>query len=138
MLDKRTLEKLAVLRLDDAGYLLNNDRASSAYYLAGYAVELGLKACIAKSIHSNAIPDLAFVRSIYSHNLSDLIGVAGLTQLLNEEIDSNQDFAKHWAITNQWNGTSRYEVWDIMAARTLFVAIGDNQTGVFQWMKKFW
>jgi len=41
MLDRRTLEKLAVLRLDDAGYLLNNDRASSAYYLAGYAVELG-------------------------------------------------------------------------------------------------
>lgn len=46
MLAKNDLEKLAQIRLEDSLFLLQAGRASSAYYLAGYAVELALKACI--------------------------------------------------------------------------------------------
>ena len=42
------LQALAQAKLDDAKLLFDNGRFSNAYYLAGYAVELGLKACIAR------------------------------------------------------------------------------------------
>ena len=64
MLTKADLEALATTRLEDAQILLQAQRASSAYYLAGYAIELALKACIAKSFLPNVIPDKAFVTEI--------------------------------------------------------------------------
>ena len=71
MLTKEDLEALSETRLQDAILLLESGRASSAYYLAGYAVELALKACIAKSFHPNAIPDKAFVNEIYTQQLGE-------------------------------------------------------------------
>ncbi len=53
MLTKADLEALAETRLEDSIFLLQAGRSSSAYYLAGYAVELALKACIAKSFQPN-------------------------------------------------------------------------------------
>lgn len=66
------------MRLDDAVLLWQNHKASSAYYLAGYAVELGLKAVICKLFQPDAIPDKAFVNAIYTHQFSQLLNVAGL------------------------------------------------------------
>ena len=45
---KKDLEALADTRLGDATHLFKGARYSAAYYLAGYAVELGIKACIAR------------------------------------------------------------------------------------------
>jgi HEPN domain-containing protein len=42
------LQRLSRLRIRDAKILLKNGAHESAYYLAGYAVECALKACIAK------------------------------------------------------------------------------------------
>lgn len=39
------LQRLAIERLADARALLTTKRWSGAFYLAGYAVECGLKAC---------------------------------------------------------------------------------------------
>jgi HEPN domain-containing protein len=44
------LQKLAEDRLLDAEALLAAGRWSAAYYLAGYAVECAIKACIAKLV----------------------------------------------------------------------------------------
>ena len=78
MLKKADLQTLAATRLADAELLLMAGRSSSAYYLAGYSVELALKACISSSFFSDAIPDKAFVTEIYTHNLEKLLGAAGL------------------------------------------------------------
>ena len=67
MLTRHDLQQLARLRLDDALFLQQVGRSSSAYYLAGYAVELALKACIAKLFQPDVIPDRAFVNAIYTH-----------------------------------------------------------------------
>lgn len=67
MLTKTDLETLAQVRLDDSLFLLQAGRSSSAYYLAGYAVELALKACISKLIQTNVIPEKAFINAIYTH-----------------------------------------------------------------------
>ena len=47
-----------------------------AYYLAGYAVECALKACIAKGTLRGEFPDKKRVDSSYSHNLRELFKVA--------------------------------------------------------------
>src|SRR5688572_16642943 len=51
-------QQLAERWLVDAKRLLDDHRWSAAYYLAGYAVECGLKACILKRV--GATPELIF------------------------------------------------------------------------------
>ena len=46
-INKTELIKLAEAKARDAHLLLQNERYSNAYYLVGYAVEIGLKAIIA-------------------------------------------------------------------------------------------
>jgi hypothetical protein len=45
---RRDFRTLAELRAEEARVLLRSRRQLGAYYLAGYAVECALKACIAK------------------------------------------------------------------------------------------
>ena len=46
-MNRADFQRLADVRIDEAGVLLAAGRWSGAYYLAGYAVECALKACIA-------------------------------------------------------------------------------------------
>src|SRR2546425_2666201 len=50
------LQLLAEERLSDAQVLLANGRFGAAYYLAGYAIECALKACIAKLTKAEDFP----------------------------------------------------------------------------------
>ena len=47
-MNRYDLRKLAKIRLKEAQILLKNGNYDGAYYLSGYVVECGLKACIAK------------------------------------------------------------------------------------------
>jgi hypothetical protein len=118
--------------------LLNFNRSSSAYYLAGYSVELALKACISKLFHPDIIPDKALVNAIYTHKLDSLIGTAGLRLQFDADIKADSQFAAYWAITNNWSEESRYQLWDPISAATLLQAISDPSHGVFQWVKRHW
>ena len=138
MLTKTDLEALASVRLEDARFLLEADRSSSAYYLAGYAVELALKACIAKSLQPNIIPDKAFVLAIYTHSLQQLLKTAGLWPKFNEDAKADPKLAAAWGIASKWAESSRYELWDRISAGNLIDAIGHAQHGVFQWVKRHW
>jgi HEPN domain-containing protein len=77
MIGKADLETLAGVRLEDAKQLFASGQYSGAYYLSGYAIELAIKASIAKVFKANSIPDKAFVNAIYSHNLKDLLSLGG-------------------------------------------------------------
>lgn len=126
------------MRLEDALLLLQAGRSSSAYYLAGYAVELAFKACIAKSFQPNVIPDKAFVLAIYTRSLRDLLSTAGLLQNFQAAAKADPQLARAWGVVSRWTEGSRYELWDSGAATTLLTAIQDQQHGVFQWLKKYW
>jgi len=102
MMSKSDLEKLALLRLEDAIFLLEANRCSSAYYLAGYSLELALKACIAKLVQANTIPDKAFMNAIYVHKLDDLLGLSGLHPAFNADTKADPQLAAHWAIATKW------------------------------------
>src|SRR5712692_7809587 len=119
MLTKNDLERLAQVRLEDAIFLLQSNRCSSAYYLAGYAIELALKACIAKLVQPNTIPEKAFINAIHTHKLDSLLSTAGLRPAFDNEVKADAQFAAYWAIANNWSEESRYEFWDPFAAASL-------------------
>ena len=79
MIRRSELRRLAEMRLGDAHSLLNARRYPASYYIVGYAVECGLKACIARRFHANATPERQLVNSAHTHSLENLIGVAELT-----------------------------------------------------------
>jgi hypothetical protein len=69
-------QMIAFLRLEEAQILLAAESFSGAYYLAGYAVECALKACIAKATHQHDFPDKKRVNDSYSHDLTLLLRTA--------------------------------------------------------------
>jgi HEPN domain-containing protein len=138
MLTKADLQALASTRLEDALILFKAGRTSSAYYLAGYAVELALKACIAKAFQPDVIPDKAFVVEIYTHSLEKLLGAAGLTAQFTIDSKADPELAAAWGIASKWTEASRYSLWDSVTSGSLIAAIADQHHGVFQWVKKHW
>jgi hypothetical protein len=138
MLTKKDLEMLADTRLDDATYLLNGARYSSAYYLAGYAVELGIKACIADVFEADVIPDKSFVNAIYSHRLDELLRLAGIEGQLQADMKNDSLLAAAWGVASKWTEVSRYEMWDQFAATSMIHAVAERNHGVLQWLKKHW
>jgi hypothetical protein len=138
MMTKSDLEKLALLRLEDAIFLLQANRCSSAYYLAGYSLELALKACIAKLVQPNTIPDKAFVNAIYVHKFDSLLNLSGLRPAFDTDAKADPQLAAHWAIANNWSEESRYAFWDPFATASLIQAIHEPNHGVFPWVRKHW
>lgn len=56
-MDRRDLQALSKARLIEAKALLRLGLNDGAYYLAGYAVECAIKACIAKGSLRHEFPD---------------------------------------------------------------------------------
>jgi hypothetical protein len=138
VLTKSDLERLAQIRLDDSLLLLQAKRSSSAYYLAGYSVELALKACVAKLIQLNVIPDKGFINAVYTHKFDSLLSTAGLLPQFQAEARTDHEFAAYWAIASKWSEESRYEFWDPIAAATMLQAVNEPVHGVFRWVKLHW
>jgi len=138
MMTKNDLEALADTRLGDAKHLFQLARYSAAYYLAGYAVELGIKACIASFFRADVIPEKSFVTAVYSHKLDELLGLAGLKKQFDNDTKSDPVLLAAWGIASKWNETSRYTMWDQFAAASMIQSIGDQNHGVLQWLKKHW
>ena len=133
---KADLEALSVARIEESQLLYQHGRYSGAYYLAGYAVELAIKACIAKHIRSGFIPDRNFINRVYQHRFDDLIGLAGLKQELTDEIRRDPQLGGNWGMACDWSEESRYAAWDAINAAALISAIADPNHGVLQWLRK--
>ncbi len=71
-MNRKDLQSLADERLGDAKVLLASNRYGGAYYLVGYAVECGLKACIAKLTQAEDFYDKTLARNIFSMAFSRL------------------------------------------------------------------
>jgi HEPN domain-containing protein len=99
-LSKSRLIALAETKLDDAKYLLADGRSGNAYYLAGYAVELLLKAVLSLRFQADTIPSRELVREIFTHDLAKLLSLADLRQDLADKQDADPQFR----ITEFFNG----------------------------------
>lgn len=138
MITKADLELLSEARLIDARELFKAARFSAAYYLSGYAIELGIKVCIAKLFQADAIPDKGLVNAVYSHKLDELLGLAGIKEQLKDDMNNDPALSAAWGVASKWNEASRYEMWDQFAAASILNAVGDPNHGVLQCLKKHW
>ena len=126
---------LAEQKLADAKLLLSHDRPGNAFYLAGYAVELLLKAAISSRFQANTIPDPSWLKDVFTHNLERLVKLALLEDDLKRSSDADDEFKGRWDIVLEWNEASRYYVRSQRDADALIAAIDDPNHGVFQWLK---
>jgi HEPN domain-containing protein len=85
-------------KLASATALLRAGRYSDAYYVAGYAAELLLKAVAAKRIKAGTIPEKSFVPNLYTHNLTLLVNYAELEAALRESRALDPEFGARWEI----------------------------------------
>ncbi len=132
--------KLSALRIEEAKTLLDAGRYEGSYYLAGYAVECALKACIAKQTKQHDFPpSKKVVEAVYTHDLEKLMKSAGLEVTLNNALAADSTLEAHWSVVKSWNENYRYEQ-DISesTARNLYTAMTDHNHGVLTWLKKYW
>ena len=138
-MNRKDFQMLANLRLREARILFRAKEFSGAYYLIGYAMECGLKACIAKRVKRHDFyPNRKTVERAYTHNLNDLLALANLEQDRATTAQSDSVFARNWDLTLRWSETSRYTTSNEGDCRELMNAIMEKDHGVMPWLKKRW
>ena len=138
MMNRGDFQELSNVRIREAKVLLKAGQYSGAYYLAGYAVECALKACIAKQTARYDFPDKTKANNSFTHNLVDLANTANLQAELKTESGHNPQFAARWTSVRNWNEKSRYERHDKEDAEEIILAITASREGVLPWIKRRW
>ena len=118
--------------------LFDNGCWAGAYYLAGYAIECALKACIAKRTERFEFPDLKRVKSSYTHDLVELLRIAGLNRLLREAEYNRPQLGENWLFVTGWSEEARYEQHSESDAASLLKAVQDRKDGILSWLKNYW
>ncbi len=123
----------------DCEALLTAARWSSAYYLARYAVECGLKACVANEIRSGKIPEKHWVANAYTHDLVKLVKAAGIMKSLEQRKAQSRPFRQNWEeVAVKWTSESRYSGASKQFAEEMVQAVNDKSDGVLPWLKNLW
>ena len=137
-MNRTDFQKLTTLRLREAKLLLENKYYEGAFYLAGYAVECALKACVAKKTKRYEFPPKN-ADKLYTHDLEALVKGADLGVALKAKESSDIQFKLNWAVVKDWKEQARYET-EIDNKRTgdLYFAITDKKHEVLSWLKKYW
>jgi HEPN domain-containing protein len=136
--DRKGLQELSKVRLKEATALLELGLFDGAYYLAGYAVECALKACIAKGTRRGEFPDKKRVESSHTHNLRELIRVAGIDEEFVDRVARDENFRNNWDVVQFWSEQSRYRRHPSELAHSLLRAVGDKRHGVIAWIRRHW
>lgn len=107
MLTKQELQLIARARLQDAEALFRANRFDGSIYLCGYAVEIGLKNKICKTLHWNEFPstknEFQNLQSFKTHNLDILLKLSG------SESKIKINFLSEWSIVAKWEPDARYK-----------------------------
>jgi hypothetical protein len=111
------IRQLAWQKLDDAEILLQSGRPDSAYYTAGYTVELLLKARICKTLQIDGFfnfeessPKLLSkeaYRPFKVHDFSQLMVLSGIYSDF-EAYSQDKDIQDHWSVVTEWKEDARY------------------------------
>lgn len=146
MIDSTEIRKIADLRLAEAEALYKIGFYEAALYLAGYAVELLLKARICDNLDIQNLFDESFkekeiAKPFKTHNLDQLLWLSGLKGKF--ELDKTADplLFKRWSyITTEWNEKLRYGVVGSVSSvktRDMLKAINHPTNGFKQWILKY-
>jgi len=130
-------QSLADCRVQDAESLLSDGRWDAAYYVAGYAVECAIKACIIAKLKTTFgwFPDKKFSEKCFTHDLAVLLALADLEM----EMQSDADVSRNFGIVKDWDEAKRYSLGTTeRRSREFLEAITDPGKGVLPWLRKFW
>lgn len=143
------LQQLAESRLAEAKVLFANALFDGAVYLAGYALELGLKARVCERLDTE-YPTEGPYTTFRTHSYETLLKLAGLEKALDAEKLRDTDFASNWSyLTSQpstaaiggWSESWRYRrigsATQPDVARFL-LALEDPNSGVLTWLRRLW
>ena len=139
-MNRAELRQLAEDRLIDAQHMLAGGRWSGAYYLAGYAVECGLKACIMAHVEATGaiFQDKKYSEKCWTHDVETLLVLANLQAALKADTATNAVLFGNWDLAKGWKETSRYEQKTPSEAQALYDAIATQPNGVLPWIRNHW
>jgi len=131
------LKILSEQRLKEATILLENKQYDGCIYLAGYVIELALKARICKILDLDTFPDYP---SFKTHKYDDLITLSGLEKAFDNE-RKNSAFNKNWVKFSNWNVSIRYSTMSTnneKIAKEMISALVTDNNGILTWIKERW
>ena len=136
-------QQLAERRAEDAKVLLQAKRFAASYYLVGYAVECGLKACVMKRVGSEEGGMLFEHRRFqtdycFTHDLEKLFVAPNLWVDFQTDCGSDQILDHAWKAVKKWSEASRYGSPTPAESLDLFTSVVDPSHGVLQWIRRFW
>ena len=138
-LNRDKLRHLCDSRLEEARVLLERQLWTGAYYLTGLAVECALKSCLAGAVKEHDFPDKQFVNQMYVHNLEQLFKLNGaLWAQLQIEVRSDAKLANNWSTVKDWDDNNRYDIVEELAAKGLFDAATEADSGILEWIRRRW
>lgn len=122
MINPTEIKQLAWQRLEEAKILYSNGMCDGAFYLAGYSVELMLKAKICERLgipnlfdesdkNANAIEGIGEIRkAVKTHNLFTLLIFSGLKVKFDNDKATNKSLAKaNSLLFSAWDESARYK-----------------------------
>jgi HEPN domain-containing protein len=136
---RKDLQELSRLRLREAEALYKAHLYDGCVYLAGYAVELALKARICRVLRVQEYPSGDLGRAFKVHSLEQLKVLAGLSPDI--DISRNKELFDNWSKAVAWNPEQRYESpgkYSAGAARVILDSLTAKPNGVFTWLLKRW
>lgn len=133
------LKDLALLRLKEAEALFASDFYDGCAYLAGYSVELALKARICRLLDITDYPSSGKLAKVFAvHDLDQLLLLAGLRKAVDP---SNKQLFDNWSTAALWTPERRYDAAGNVArqdAEDILNAIRDAPNGVLTWIMTHW
>jgi hypothetical protein len=106
---KNKLIELSHAKLRDAKLLRAAGSSGNAYYLAGYATELMLKAILSSQFKADTLPDRTLSKDVFTHDLAKLAKLSHLEDDLSVRKDLDGDFVGYWQTVLKWSESSRYD-----------------------------
>ena len=107
MISKTDLSKLAKARIRDAEMLYKSKRYDGAAYICGYAIELGLKRRICRTLKWDGFPsttrEFDNYRSFKTHKFDVLLSMTGIEEKV------KTDFLTEWSAVAVWDPEVRYK-----------------------------
>lgn len=107
MIARTELKNIARARIKDAEILFSAGRYDGAMYICGYALELGLKARICRTLKWSNYPstnkEFANYRSFKTHDLDVLLHLSGIEEKI------KTGFFLDWSNVATWNPEARYD-----------------------------
>jgi HEPN domain-containing protein len=138
-LNRDKLRLLCDSRLEEAQVLLEKKLWTGAYYLTGLAVECALKSCLAGAVKEHDFPDKDFVKEMYVHKLEKLFKLNGaLWAQLQANMKTDGKLAVNWSTVKDWDDSKRYDIVEELAAKGVYDAATEADSGVLEWIRRRW